>query len=144
VFFSGFMKHPKTHQSTSGLFGRPVLAHLGPTKPAETRRAGVELKRLPPLAFLSGDAGDERRPVRRAGRRRRRHLSKTLPPPPLLEDDAAAAALSSSLPRRHSLWRAAPSDAPPTLLPPSTWSSCRRPSSSSKLEIFVMLLSLYF
>jgi hypothetical protein len=65
------------------------LACLGPPKPAETRRAGVELKRVPPLAFLSGgwrredDAGDE------GGRRRWRRRSNTSPPS-MLEDDAYA------------------------------------------------------
>jgi hypothetical protein len=84
-FFRARAKHLKTHQNTFGLFGRPVLARLGPRKPAETRRAGVELKRFTPLAFSRGwrrgRRGDE------AGRRRRDApgaAGRELLPPPLI------------------------------------------------------------
>jgi hypothetical protein len=84
-FFGAQSKHPKTPQNTFGLFGRPVLARLGPTKLGETRRAGVELKRFTPLAFSRGwrrgRRGDE------AGRRRRDApgaAGRELLPPPLI------------------------------------------------------------
>nr|XP_051229192.1 uncharacterized protein LOC127346996 [Lolium perenne] len=104
----------------------------GPTKPAETRRAGAELKRFTHLAFLSGwrrgDAGDER-PTRGT----------------TVEDHAGAAAAADAPRRRRRRRSLTPSrrkskaDAPavpPTFLPPPTESSCRRPSSHPKLESF--------
>jgi hypothetical protein len=47
------LKHSKTLENTSGLFGRPDLAGLESKKHPKTRWVGVDLKHPTPLAFCS-------------------------------------------------------------------------------------------
>jgi hypothetical protein len=120
------METPETPQNAPGVFGRPVLARLGPLKPPETHRAGVEVKRVPSLAFWSGD---ERRRGRRGGRLHRCRSNTT--PLPALEDHASADPPSNTVPLQ---------DLPLTdAAAPSVRRrrSYRRPSSPLKLESFV-------
>jgi hypothetical protein len=115
-FFRAPLEHPKTPQNSFRLFGKQVLAHLGPTKPAETRRAGAELKRVTHPAFLSGWRCGRREATQ--GTTVEDHAA------PMLQDDAAAAPLRrpTAAPSRRPAAIGRPTlplTAPTFLLPPT-------------------------
>jgi hypothetical protein len=92
-FWGIFLGSMKTPENTSKHLWAIRWAGFGMFRPRETHRAGVEMKHVHPLAFLSGGwrrEGDE------GGRWRQRRCSKTMPPPML--EDATVAAPSNAAP----------------------------------------------